>query len=377
MAYGRPFSTYKPTDWAYDNFNDKVNDSRYYKTFQYEYIGNTSGSFRWNDGAAAWWNLNKPLGEPTIVKSGSNWPSRVSPGKRAIIYIENEKDEALDSQTVMSQPFQFLARWIRSSVTNKYYYRMYIDNTQMGLGTNRRNIYLSSKKWVDPLRGGNTSDPNSENGTRDAILMRLAETFLIRAEAYGRKGMYAEAVTDINVVRNRAAYKSGEARPRVLTDWEPQAATLTTAEREAPYTANGTSPAKMAITEAIFTPGSPEAIAEGYISTIGSKADMFIHFIYNEKAREFLSEGLAWEDQHNAGILYERVVHRNQMASDRAGLWEASDDTSAGQDGNGKGEMKKHFTFRPWPNAFLLQLTDENGTPLDAAARAAYQNFGY
>ncbi|MDO9592723.1 MAG: RagB/SusD family nutrient uptake outer membrane protein, partial [Erysipelotrichaceae bacterium] len=33
MAYGRPFGTYKPTDWAYDNFTDKVNDSRYYKTF--------------------------------------------------------------------------------------------------------------------------------------------------------------------------------------------------------------------------------------------------------------------------------------------------------------------------------------------------------
>ena len=24
MAYGRPFGTYKPTDWAYDNFRDKV-----------------------------------------------------------------------------------------------------------------------------------------------------------------------------------------------------------------------------------------------------------------------------------------------------------------------------------------------------------------
>ena len=40
MAYGRPFGTFKPTDFAYDNFRDKVYDSRYYKTFSYEYISN-------------------------------------------------------------------------------------------------------------------------------------------------------------------------------------------------------------------------------------------------------------------------------------------------------------------------------------------------
>ena len=77
---------------------------------------------------------------------------------------------------------------------------------------------------VDPNRGGSSSEANvdSESGTRDVIQMRLAETFLIRAEAYGRKGLYGQAVTDINVLRQRAAYKSGEARPSVLVEWEPQ-----------------------------------------------------------------------------------------------------------------------------------------------------------
>ena len=56
--------------------------------------------------------------------------------------------------------------------------------------------------------------------------MRLAETYLIRAEAYGRKGQYAQAVDDINVLRQRAAYKAGESRPNVLVEWEPKAAIL-------------------------------------------------------------------------------------------------------------------------------------------------------
>lgn len=381
QAYGRPFATYKPTDWAYDNFQNKVDDSRYYKTFQTEYVSNmpnsTSSSYVWSADAAAWWNVNKPSGEPTVT-SGTK---RILTGQRAIIYIENQRDEALDSARVMGQPFQCLARWVHSAVTDRYYYRPYYDFTSMGLATNRRNIYLASKKYVDPLKGGSSDEANfnSEAGTRDAILMRLAETFLVRAEAYGRKGQYSLAVADINAVRQRAAYKSGEARSKMLIEWEPQAASLTAGELAPPYNANGSSVAKMTITEDVFTPGTPEAIAEGYISGIPSKEVMFIHYIYNEKAREFLSEGIGWEDLHNAGILFERLDNLNQMASSKAGLWPVAYNTESGngQNGNGKGQVQKFHTFRPWPNAYLVQLTDETGKVLDAAAMAAYQNPGY
>ncbi|MBC7828748.1 MAG: RagB/SusD family nutrient uptake outer membrane protein [Chitinophagaceae bacterium] len=376
MAYGRPFGTFKPSDFGYDNFRDKVNDSRYYKTFQYEYTSNATGSFTWNAAAATWWNANKPAGEPAVT---ANSP-RATSGRRALIYLENQTNEALDSQMVMSQPYQFMVRWIRSATTGRLYYRLWHNGTNMGLNTGMVAPYLSSKKYIDPQRGGSTSEANfnSENGTRDAILIRLAETYLIRAEAYGRKNQYAQAVTDINVIRQRAAYKAGESRPNVLVEWEPKAATLTPAEKTPPYAA-ANSYSKIAITENHFTPGTPEAQAEGYIPGVGSKSDMFIHFIYNEKAREFLSEGLAWEDLHNAGILYDRVMHLNQMASSKTGGWPVAFNTvnGNGQNGNGKGQMQKHFTFRPWPNAYLVQLTDEGGKSIDAAARAAYQNPGY
>jgi len=369
MVYGRPFGTYKPTDWAYDNFRDKVNDSRYYKTFQYEYISNMdnpSTSYTWSATAATWWNANKPASQPT-VKSGDR---RINFGRRALIYLENQRSEALDSTMVMSMPFQFMVRWVKSATTGRFYYRLFIDGTFIGLANTRTAPYLSSKKYVDPNRGGSPDEANfdSESGTRDALLMRLAETYLIRAEAYGRKSQYALAVADINVLRQRAAYKSSESRPAVLLEWEPKAASIPADA----YTA-------IRVTENHFTPGTPEAIAESYIPTTSSKADMFIQFIYNEKGREFLSEGLGWEDQHNAGILYDRTIYLNQSASDKTGLWPVAFNTASGngQDGNGKGQMKKHYTFRPWPNAYLVQLTDENGKPFDAAARAVYQNPGY
>ena len=380
MAYGRPYGTYKPTDWAYDNFRDKVNDSRYYKTFAYEYISNMatgSTSYTWGAKAAAWWNVNKPVGEPTVTASAK----RIAYGKRALIYLENQKTEALDSAIVNSQPFQFMVRWVRSAITSKYYYRLFIDGTAMGLGTTRTAPYLSSKKYTDPTRGGSIDEANfnSESGTRDAILMRLAETYLIRAEANGRKGLYNLAVADINVLRQRAAFKSGEARPEVCVKYEPQAVALPASDKVTPYNATGNPYAAITVTENIFTPGTPEANAEKYIPTVTTKADMFIHFIYNEKAREFLSEGIAWEDQHNAGILYDRIEYLNQMASDKTGLWPVSDNPSSGngQNGNGKGTMQKFYTFRIWPKAYLDLLTDEAGLPLDADAKAAYQNPGY
>jgi hypothetical protein len=165
----------------------------------------------------------------------------------------------------------------------------------------------------------------------------------------------------------------------VLVEWEPGAAALPAEEKVAPYTVNASTFDAIRVTENHFTPGMPEAEAEGYIPTVTTKEEMFIHFIYNEMAREFLSEGITWEAQHNAGILYERTIHNNQMASPLTGLWDVATNTENGngQDGNGKGQMQPYHTFRPWPNQYLSLLTDEHGNPLDEEARSQYQNPGY
>ena len=54
---------------------------------------------------------------------------------------------------------------------------------------------------LDPLTGVTTNDAN--HTYRDRYLMRLPETYLLRAEAYLLKGEQGNAAADINAVRNR------------------------------------------------------------------------------------------------------------------------------------------------------------------------------
>ena len=57
------------------------------------------------------------------------------------------------------------------------------------------------KKWLDQTR----SDANVFPGHRDRQLFRLADVYLMRAEAYIRGGNAASAIPDLNVIRRRAA----------------------------------------------------------------------------------------------------------------------------------------------------------------------------
>jgi len=79
-------------------------------------------------------------------------------------------------------------------------YRVYTPKTYSD------RIFPSLNKFADPFR----LSVNETRGSRDFLLFRLAETYLIAAEALMRDGRPAEGLPYINAVRRRAAIPGHE-----------------------------------------------------------------------------------------------------------------------------------------------------------------------
>lgn len=424
LDYGRPYATAGPSDWGIDMFTDRANDSRYYKTYLTDYIATDkteAGGKPWDAATAYYYNNKlKPAGDPNVVVSTA---SKIKYQKRSIVYIENSKDQPLDSLWVVSQPFIVMARWIAGSPNNAGYftksgttitgfkpgaavdptnpvitdmtgrklmYRISGDKGEaygLDRGLAVAQWYMGPRKWLDINRGKGT-DPNG-NGAIDIPLFRLAETYLIRAEVLGRQGNFTAAIADLNVIRKRAAYHAGEKRSEVLVTLEPAVLTgklsIPAAEKVAPYTVATDAYSKIMIDGTEWQGGSAKAKLENYPPTATSDLSRFIHFIYNEKARELVFEECTWEDLHNAGLLYDRVYYRDMMGAPASSTGttdfpfplDAISTGTVGARGIGKGQFQKFNTFKAWPQSFLELLTDKNGNPLAADVKAAYQNPGY
>jgi hypothetical protein len=237
------------------------------------------------------------------------------------------------------------------------------------------NLRPSSRKFIDP----NRTTVDNHFGSRDVAIFRLAETYLIRAEVYGRQGDYAKAIDDINVLRRRAAYKAGEQRAEVLARLYPGSEQLSSAERIYPYTSEDGAYDKIKVDVSYWDGASVKSQLENYPPEANTDEKRFIHFIYNEVSREFNTEQVLYDGIHHAGIQLERMLHHNQIGSSRVGNWPVSDNpvNGNGQDGNGKGVFSSIHTFKPFPQTFIDLLTDENNVPLTPEAKKKYQNPGY
>jgi hypothetical protein len=406
-------------DWAHDVFTDKVNDSRYQGTFHLEYktalMGGTTSSpgadldyytynnsnnatYLWTADQATYFN-NNILPKYTRASWGGRQAvageHKMGAGDLAVAMLENTRETAIDADEAAAQPFVLYARWMKKG--GKYFYRPqliasgnnYAFVNSSGESTTFHGLENAlsiscipcNKKWNDPNRSGY----NSAYGTRDVPVIRFAETYLIRAEAYGRKGDYPSAIRDINAVRARAAFKSGDTRDEVLARLYPGYENLTEGEQEYPYTVASNTYNKIKVDATYWDGSSDKSKAEDYPSSATTTLERFVQFICNEYAREFNEEcGPYYEQIHHAGVQAERVQWHSQMGSSsttHSASWSVAADNvvgTTGQTGRNKGAFQNYMTFKPFPQTqFLDLLTDEDGVKLTDDAKAAYQNYGY
>ena len=133
------------------------------------------------------------------------------------------------------------------------YSRVYGSN---GVPTQRK-FYVSLKKFKDSTR----ASFNEAQSARDVFVMRLAEMYLIAAEAEFKIGKSDSAAYYLNIVRSRAAWPGRTANMQI-------------------------------------TP-----------------AQVSLDFILDERAREFAGEQLRWFDLKRTGKLIDRVKSLNPDAA--------------------------------------------------------------
>ncbi|PYP56168.1 MAG: RagB/SusD family nutrient uptake outer membrane protein [Gemmatimonadetes bacterium] len=158
IANGRPFKRFRPTTFFLGLY-DRTKDSRYQSQFTRVWYANNAA---------------------TIPKDPVSGAPKFHLGDTAV-YVS---DTVLTDSAVAARP-----------------YRVYTPRTY----SNR--IFPSLNKFHDPFR----LSVNDERGSRDFFVARLAETYLIAAEALLRNGKATDALPYINVVRRRAAIPGHEA----------------------------------------------------------------------------------------------------------------------------------------------------------------------
>ena len=209
---GRPFKRYMPTKYTLDVvFNNRDNDSRYKKSFKDTYYSNKPGTY----------NTSFDLTKKTVTYATGD----------TAIYLpgfEMSVDERAKKKYQVLVPSRYDER-----------------------------IFLAINKHFD----GGRIDRTQFEGGRDFIAFRLADTYLMLAEAQYFSNLKADAVATYNVIRKRAAWPGKEANM---------------------------------------------LIKEG---------DLTIDFVMDERERELLGEQFRWLDLARWGNLIERVKKFNPQAA--------------------------------------------------------------
>lgn len=337
LAGGREFQRLRSTDYALDVF-DRVNDSRFWKSFKTKYLcNNPSGAPKWEKDNAPNSSL---IGMP-----------RFSGGQESILYIVNNAGD--NRYTGSNIAFRAPHMFVR-------YFNGEQENMKGGHGNYTTSRFVGLSKFAD----GSRDVVASQFGRRDGILARLAETYLIVAEAYGRKGQYDMALPFINAVRDRAAYKAGEDRSAYVdggvsykTNVAANTATYVSYSDKNTYyeSNNGMEETTVSTLNNMHINSAAEIFSSTreFYSKLGvaSESDKFLAFILNERSRELMGEMVRWEDLSRTRTLVSRCATFNDEAAPKA---------------------DKHY-LRPIPQAFL-DLIRKNGVPLTADEKTAMQN---
>lgn len=190
IANGRPFKRFRPTNYLLDLWGASRDiDNRYDQTYKKVwYVNGNNTAFLWTQahvdaGAVKQWNGNTPV-LATLADIGK---PRLVMGDTAIYIPGPGRESKFDVNPTVRAP--------------KYRYQV-ILRTDAGKTNYNEFQFAHINKFMDPLR----PTIQWQEGSRDWFVMRLADTYLLRAEARFKLGDNPGARADIVFVRQRAAF---------------------------------------------------------------------------------------------------------------------------------------------------------------------------
>jgi hypothetical protein len=183
IANGRPFKRFRPTNYLLNLWEASRNiDNRYDQTYKHAWISNNSANI------PSWTAAEVALG----AKNRDGSPGVAGQKKYVVgdtaIYIPGPGRET-----------KFMTEAGKRSARYAVYTRLPAYTGDPLVYSER--VFAHINKFIDPRRPA----IQWEQGSRDWFVMRLADTYLLRAEARFKQNNNAGARADIVVVRQRAA----------------------------------------------------------------------------------------------------------------------------------------------------------------------------
>lgn len=206
IAGGRPFKRFRPTDHMVDVWGAARDiDRRYDETYKHAYISNNPNNIdKW---AQVHVDNGAKKADGTTVVAGDIGKNRWAVGDTAI-YVPGPGNDPTNKK--------HNAYWMINDNKRKVRYNVITKTPAYTGDTYFYNVLLfpTLAKFIDPRR----PTIQWERGSRDWFVMRLADAFLLRAEARFKKTApdLPGAAADINVVRTRAA-KPGQLAAMLIT----------------------------------------------------------------------------------------------------------------------------------------------------------------
>lgn len=332
IAGGREYQRLRTTYYMY-NVYDMVNDSRFWKSFKTKYA------------------VNNPA-------SGSGYVI----GDLGVMYVINRPGDTRFSAMQLSGQVTYPA-------TGKTIPTVYVAYPANKNGVNDVALYdeLSRFAPLSKYIDGSREAVGDMPGFRDGILARLAETYLIAAEALIRQNNYTEALGYINIIRQRAAYKAGEDRSDYCDGgasynsnslgYTSMGETNSYFTENSYYESNNISGTTAATSLTVSNMNSLPTEDEAIISKLGytTDYDRMMCFLLNERSRELCGEFLRWEDLARTKTLVARAKAFNPDAEPNVG---------------------DHHCLRPIPQTYLDAI-QKDGRALTSEEKKAEQNPGY